>query len=92
MKFSLNVETDALFYKTQKDFTFGSGYISNAYIDYGHKDDSHADDSYIVANIDPKYIDRLYDNPQIDPTSISTNNVLLEEELFGIEAARLKLT
>ena len=76
MKFSLNVDT--LFYKTHNDFTFGSGYITNAYID----------GDYIVANLDPKFIDKLYDNPQIDPTSISTNNVLLEEELFGIESAR----
>ena len=81
MKFSLNVETDVLFYKIQKDFTFGSQYISNAYID----------GDFIVANLDPKFIDKLYDNPQIDPTSISTNNVLLEEELFGVEAAHIKL-
>ena len=53
MKFSLNVDTDTLFYKTHNDFTFGSGYITNAYID----------GDYIVANLDPNFIDKLYDNP-----------------------------
>lgn len=81
MKFSLNVDIDQLFYKVHNDFTFGSGYLSNMY----------DDGDFIIANLDPKFIDKLYDNISIDPTSISTNNVLLEEELFGIEAARQKL-
>ena len=53
MKFSLNVDTDMLFYKTHSDFIFGSGYITNAY----------EDGNFVIANLDPKFIDKLYDNP-----------------------------